>query len=106
MTHGHQFAVRVAERLFGKAWREERIVLYEDSKLAWFKQKGRLEPDGSLVLKEAPSVSRRYATGDAQICPVAVSLCSSWHSVVAGETKYIGRWLSRGMKSSKSDRTF
>jgi hypothetical protein len=62
--------------MFGKAWREERIALYEDSTLAWFKQKGRLEPDGSLVLKEVPSVSGRYTSRDAQICPVAVTLCS------------------------------
>jgi len=26
VTHGHQFVVRVAERLFCKVWREERIV--------------------------------------------------------------------------------
>jgi hypothetical protein len=56
MTQGNQFVVLVAERLFGKAWREEWVVLYEDSTLAWFKEKGRLEPEGSLVVKEAPEM--------------------------------------------------
>ncbi|KAJ9589951.1 hypothetical protein L9F63_016935, partial [Diploptera punctata] len=45
-----------SQRLFGKAWREEWVVLYEDSTLAWFKEKGRLEPEGSLVVKEAPEM--------------------------------------------------
>ncbi|XP_067003194.2 uncharacterized protein [Anabrus simplex] len=44
------------KRLFGKAWREEWVVLYEDSTLAWFKEKGRVEPEGSLVVKEAPEM--------------------------------------------------
>ena len=51
--------------MFGKAWREERIALYEDSTLAWFKQKGRLEPDGSLVLKEVPTGRQSGAQGGA-----------------------------------------
>ena len=32
-------------RLFSRYWREEFIVLYEDSSVAWFKDKNRTEPE-------------------------------------------------------------
>ncbi|XP_047115839.1 uncharacterized protein LOC124795802 [Schistocerca piceifrons] len=44
------------ERLFGKAWREEWVVLYDDSTLAWFKEKGRGQPEGSVRVKDAPEM--------------------------------------------------
>ncbi|KAK7865429.1 hypothetical protein R5R35_012793 [Gryllus longicercus] len=50
------YLLRYKKRLFGKPWREEWVVLYEDSTLAWYKEKGRLEPEGSLVVKEAPEM--------------------------------------------------
>lgn len=37
-------------------WRRELIVLYEDSSIAWFKDKNRLQPEGILLLKEAPEL--------------------------------------------------
>ena len=51
-----EFLLFVSERLFGKAWREEWVVLYEDSTIAWFKEKGRGEPEGSLLVKDAPEL--------------------------------------------------
>lgn len=44
------------ERLFGSSWREEWVVLYEDSTLAWYKEKGKGEPEGSVIVKEAPDM--------------------------------------------------
>jgi hypothetical protein len=32
-------------RLFSRYWREEFIVLYEDSSMAWFKDKSRPDPE-------------------------------------------------------------
>ncbi|XP_054258158.1 uncharacterized protein LOC128983048 [Macrosteles quadrilineatus] len=50
------YLLRHKKRLFGRAWREEWVVLYDDSTLAWFKEKGRGEPEGSVVVKEAPEM--------------------------------------------------
>ncbi|XP_046688797.1 uncharacterized protein LOC124374657 isoform X2 [Homalodisca vitripennis] len=50
------YLLRHKKRLFGRAWREEWVVLYEDSTLAWFKEKGRGEPEGSVVVKDAPEM--------------------------------------------------
>lgn len=44
------------ERLFGKTWREEWVTLFDDSTLAWFKEKDRGSPEGALVIKEAPEM--------------------------------------------------
>ena len=44
------------ERLFGKAWREEFVVLYEDSSLIWFRDRDRNEPEGGILLKDAPEM--------------------------------------------------
>ena len=44
------------ERLFGKAWREEFVVLYEDSSLIWFRDRDRNEPEGGIFLKDAPEM--------------------------------------------------
>jgi hypothetical protein len=46
----------VSERLFGKAWREEFVVLYEDSSLIWFRDRDRLDPEGGIFLKDAPEM--------------------------------------------------
>ena len=43
-------------RLFSRYWREEFMVLYEDSTMAWFKNKSRSEPEGCLLLREAPQL--------------------------------------------------
>ena len=45
-----------SERLFGKAWREEFVVLYEDSSLIWFRDRDRNEPEGGIFLKDAPEM--------------------------------------------------
>ena len=44
------------ERLFGKAWREEFVVLYEDSSLIWFRDRDRLDPEGGVFLRDAPEM--------------------------------------------------
>ena len=46
----------LSERLFGKAWREEFVVLYEDSSLIWFRDRDRNEPEGGILLKDAPEM--------------------------------------------------
>ncbi|KAL1460560.1 hypothetical protein WDU94_012537 [Cyamophila willieti] len=43
-------------RMFGKSWREEWVVLYDDSTLAWYKEKGRGVPEGCIVVKDAPEL--------------------------------------------------
>ena len=45
-----------SERLFGKAWREEFVVLYEDSSLIWFRDRDRLDPEGGVFLRDAPEM--------------------------------------------------
>ncbi len=44
------------ERLFGKAWREEFVVLYEDSSVIWFRDRDRLDPEGGIFLRDAPEM--------------------------------------------------
>ena len=44
------------ERLFGKAWKEEFVVLYEDSSLIWFRDRDRNDPEGGIFLKDAPEM--------------------------------------------------
>lgn len=42
------FSIRLvpdAGRLFSRCWKEEFIVLYEDSSMAWFKDKSRSDPE-------------------------------------------------------------
>lgn len=50
------YLLRYKRRLFNRYWKEEFIVLYEDSSVAWFKDKNRTEPEGGLLLKEAPEL--------------------------------------------------
>ncbi|XP_059353363.1 uncharacterized protein LOC130701054 isoform X3 [Daphnia carinata] len=50
------YLLRYKRRLFSRYWREEFIVLYEDSSMAWFKDKSRSDPEGALMLKEAPEL--------------------------------------------------
>ena len=45
-----------SERLFGKAWKEEFVVLYEDSSLIWFRDRDRNDPEGGIFLKDAPEM--------------------------------------------------
>jgi hypothetical protein len=45
-----------AERLFGKTWREEFVVLYEDSSVIWFRDRDRLDPEGGIFLRDAPEM--------------------------------------------------
>lgn len=45
------------ERLFGKDWKENWVVLFEDSTMAWYKHKEKLEmPNGTIIVKEAPEM--------------------------------------------------
>lgn len=46
----------VIERLFGKTWREEFVVLYEDSSVIWFCDRDKLEPEGRIYLRDAPEM--------------------------------------------------
>lgn len=39
-----------------RSWSEEWVVLYEDSTLAWFKDKGTQSPRGRIRLSEAPDL--------------------------------------------------
>ena len=52
----HQFPFLFIERLFGKAWREEFVALYEDSSLIWFRDRDRLDPEGGVFLRDAPEM--------------------------------------------------
>ena len=45
-----------SERLFGKAWREEFVVLYEDSSVIWFRDRDRMDPEGGVLLRDAPEM--------------------------------------------------
>ena len=53
---GSNSVIFFPERLFGKAWREEFVVLYEDSSLIWFRDRDRNEPEGGILLKDAPEM--------------------------------------------------
>ncbi|CAB4056371.1 unnamed protein product [Lepeophtheirus salmonis] len=44
------------KRLFGRGWRQEFVVLYEDSSLVWMRDQHRLEVDGRIMLREAPDL--------------------------------------------------
>lgn len=44
----------LSERIFGKDWREEYVVLYSDSTLAWYRDRNRSDPNGGIFVKEAP----------------------------------------------------
>ena len=44
------------ERLFGKAWREEFVVLYEDSSVIWFRDRDKMDPEGGILLRDAPEM--------------------------------------------------
>ncbi|XP_023225481.1 uncharacterized protein LOC111626369 [Centruroides sculpturatus] len=45
------------KRIFKKDWRREYVVLYDNSALVWLKiEKDKLEPEGSLMLKDAPEL--------------------------------------------------
>jgi len=50
------YLLRYKRRLFSRYWREEFMVLYEDSTVAWFKNKSRSEPEGCLLLRDAPQL--------------------------------------------------
>lgn len=39
-----------------RTWCEEWVVLYEDSTMAWFKDKGTTSPRGRVLLNEAPEL--------------------------------------------------
>lgn len=42
--------------LFCKGWSEEWVVLYEDSTLAWYADKGLSRPRGYIRIREAPDL--------------------------------------------------
>lgn len=44
------------KRIFKKDWRKEYVVLYDNSALVWLKEKDKQEPEGSLILKDAPEL--------------------------------------------------
>lgn len=48
--------LRYKRRIFGKDWREEYVVLYDNSTLVWLKEKDKQEPEGLLILKDAPEL--------------------------------------------------
>ena len=50
------YCISTVERLFGKAWKEEFVVLYEDSSVIWFRDRDRLDPEGGLFLRDAPEM--------------------------------------------------
>lgn len=51
------FFFKFSGRLFGKAWREEWVTLFDDSTIAWFKEKDNYKPEGSILVKEAPEMT-------------------------------------------------
>ena len=56
LYHFSCFLFWFEERLFGKAWKEEFVVLYEDSSLIWFRDRDRLDPEGGVFLRDAPEM--------------------------------------------------
>ncbi|XP_044729428.1 uncharacterized protein LOC123292779 [Chrysoperla carnea] len=50
------YLLRYTKNWLWKSWREEWVVLYEDSTLAWFKDKGTKDPRGYLQVNEAPEL--------------------------------------------------
>ncbi|XP_022239466.1 uncharacterized protein LOC106457738 isoform X1 [Limulus polyphemus] len=48
--------VKKQERIFSKDWKEEYVVLFNDSTLVWFKDKDKMEPEGSVIIKNAPEL--------------------------------------------------
>ena len=46
--------LKISERFFGKNWREVRLVLHEDSTLAWYLAD--TDPEGGILLKDAPEM--------------------------------------------------
>ncbi|XP_076360183.1 uncharacterized protein LOC143252221 [Tachypleus tridentatus] len=50
------YMLKYKKRIFGKDWREEYVVLFSDSTLMWFKDKGKMEPEGSVIIKNAPDL--------------------------------------------------
>jgi hypothetical protein len=43
-----------SERMFGKNWREVRLVLHEDSTLAWYLSDS--DQEGGILLKDSPEM--------------------------------------------------
>ncbi|XP_040576562.1 uncharacterized protein [Lepeophtheirus salmonis] len=50
------YLLHYKKRLFGRGWRQEFVVLYEDSSLVWMRDQHRLEVDGRIMLREAPDL--------------------------------------------------
>ncbi|XP_059096373.1 uncharacterized protein LOC131890933 [Tigriopus californicus] len=50
------YLLHYKKKLFGKAWREEFVVLYEDSSVIWFRDRDRLDPEGGVFLRDAPEL--------------------------------------------------
>ena len=46
--------VLFSERMFGKNWREVRLVLHEDSTLAWYLSDS--DQEGGILLKDSPEM--------------------------------------------------
>ncbi|XP_052123947.1 uncharacterized protein LOC113206513 isoform X1 [Frankliniella occidentalis] len=51
------YLLRHKKRLLGPStWREQWVVLYDDSTLSWYKEKGRPCPEGSVRVRESPDL--------------------------------------------------
>ncbi|KAK3926818.1 Pleckstrin homology domain-containing family B member 2 [Frankliniella fusca] len=51
------YLLRHKKRLLGPStWREQWVVLYDDSTLSWYKEKGRPRPEGSVRVRESPDL--------------------------------------------------
>jgi len=50
------YLLHYKKRLFGKDWREMFVVLYEDSSLVWFRDRGAKRAEGSLRLLDSPDL--------------------------------------------------
>lgn len=51
------YLLRHKKRMLGpSSWREQWVVLYDDSTLCWYKEKGRPCPEGSVRVRESPDL--------------------------------------------------
>ncbi|XP_037913712.1 uncharacterized protein LOC119653214 [Hermetia illucens] len=50
------YLLRYKKHLLWNRWSEEWVVLYDDSTMAWFTERGRSSPAGKILVKEAPEM--------------------------------------------------
>lgn len=79
------YLLHFKKRLFGKAWREEFVVLYEDSSLIWFRDRDRNEPEGGIFLKDAPEMlAAGQWTSRVPAHPEFPNGCTFHHAIAVG----------------------